>query len=104
MTKPIKPSEVVALKTTAVIPGEVFAAFNEAIARHWDGKVSTFTQDEVVEAIRARIPLTERAWIYQNKWLDVEPSYRAEGWVVEYDKPVFDESYKATFTFRKAAP
>ncbi len=39
--------------------------------------------------------------IYERHLLDVEPSYRAEGWEVEYDKPGYNETYEATFTFRK---
>ncbi len=32
-------------------------------------------------------------------WLNVEELYRAQGWTVTYDKPGYNESYPATFTF-----
>lgn len=34
--------------------------------------------------------------------LDVEDVYRAAGWEVTYDKPGYNETYDATFTFRSA--
>ncbi len=39
--------------------------------------------------------------VCDNHWLDVEDVYREAGWVVEYDKPGYCESYEATFTFKK---
>jgi len=41
-----------------------------------------------------------RAEIFDKGWLNVEEVYRAAGWAVEYDKPGFNESYSATFTFK----
>lgn len=100
MTKPIKPDDVEKLKTST-IPAEVFAAFNEAIAKHWNGSSSTFTQDSVMAGVLGRMPNTHRHDVFANNWLDVEDSYRAEGWHVEYDKPGYNESYAATFTFKR---
>lgn len=101
MTKPISPDEVVA-KKTATIPDEVFDAFNEVIGAHWNGSESTFSQDEVVGVILSKLGdrLTS-AELFKNHYLDVEPSYRAAGWIVEYDKPAYCETYAANFTFRK---
>lgn len=91
----LRPEEVVSAKTED-IPQEVFDAFNAAIAKHWDGQRAKFTQQEVVKAIDFAPDV-----IIKNRWLDVEPSYRACGWNVEYDKPGFNENYKATFCFTK---
>lgn len=101
MTKPIAPDDVVAAKT-ATIPDEVFEAFNEAIARHWNGRTSTFTQDEVVKAIELKLNgrMTKQE-LFANGCLDVEDSYRALGWTVDYDKPGYCETYAANFTFKK---
>lgn len=103
MTQPIRPDEVASHKATLMPPG-VIEAFNELIARHWDGSQSKFTQNEAVLKIMGNMGIEDdqRNLIYQNKWLDVETIYAASGWVVEYDKPAYCENYKATFCFKKA--
>lgn len=98
--KPISPDEVTAAKT-GTIPGEVFDAFNECIALKWNGHEAVVPQDTVVAAILGRMPTAARQSVFDNGWLDVEESYRALGWSVEYDKPAYNESYPATFKFRK---
>lgn len=55
-------------------------------------------------AILAKLPDVTREQIYENRWLDIEDSYRAVGWHVEYDKPGYCESYEATFTFKRRTP
>ena len=40
-----------------------------------------------------------RATIFDNNWLDIEPTYRKAGWKVIYDGPAYCENYPATFTF-----
>lgn len=103
--KPIRPSEVSKLKQKAV-PPEVFDAFNEMIAENWDGSSANFTQKDVVAKIVAMVPKVggERvsvSTIYDRHWLDVEGHYRKAGWVVDYDKPGYNEIYEANFTFSK---
>lgn len=100
--KPIKPSEVAQHKTRT-IPGPVFDAFNTLIAKHWNGTQATFKQDDVVAEILRRYPGSQRHELFENGYLDVEESYRAEGWLVEYDKPAYNETYAARFTFRRKA-
>lgn len=95
---PIKPSEIRAAKR-ASIPDEVFAAFNEAIARSWDGHQAIVRQDEVTEAI-VRAMHIPRDELFRRHLLDVEEAYRADGWDVKYDKPGYNETYHpATYTF-----
>lgn len=105
MTKPIKPSEVADLKTHS-IPSEVFEVFNRLIAANWNGTSSTVKQENVVTSLinywasLRRGPL-ERSRIFAENWLDIEDSYRKAGWKVEYDKPGYNETYDANWTFRK---
>jgi hypothetical protein len=100
MTNPIRPSEIVKHKAT-VIPDKVIEAFNHIITvNYMDGR-SHFAQEAVV-AIMEREGLS-RSDIFANKYLDVEDIYRAAGWKVEYDKPGYNESGRATFTFKVAA-
>jgi hypothetical protein len=97
-SKPITPIEVVSLKET-LIPNEVFDAFNELIAKKWNGRSATIKQNEVVKLITGKMQLQDDSILYDNHWLDIETVYREAGWVVSYDKPAYNESYEATFKF-----
>lgn len=101
MTKPISPEEVSDEKLKQ-IPPEVIEAFNFLIAQKYnpDSKSSRVLQDDVITEIGKRIQI-ERAEIFNLKYLDVEDIYRREGWIVTYDKPAYNESYDASFIFRK---
>ena len=112
MAKPISPDGVIELKKF-LLPDEVFTAFNKMIAKNWDNGHSKFKQDEVIDEIIRLKPSglpqpsdtggnnKAREYIYDNHWLDVEVIYREEGWDVTYDKPGYNETYAATFEFRK---
>ena len=100
--RPIGPDdadELVAAKQ-ATIPEAVFEAFNELIARDWDGTRAIITQQEVVDLITSKMAIS-RADVYRRKYLDIEVLYKAVGWHVEYDKPAFNESSPATFIFTR---
>lgn len=79
----------------AHIPEEVFEAFNELITE----KRGHVMQDDVVDRILSKMPDVTRDQLFERGWLDVEEAYRRKGWTVEYDKPGFNESYRASFTF-----
>lgn len=96
MVNPIRPSEVIKHKAT-VVPDAVIEAFNHLIAVHFSGGQARVTQDAVVELLTATG--MNREEIFDKKYLDVEDIYAAAGWKVEYDKPGFNESYAANFTF-----
>lgn len=100
---PLRPREVAALKKTA-IPAVAIEAFNELILENICDGAATFTQESVVKRILRGVPEGQlealRSAIFADHWLDVEDAYRAEGWDVTYDKPGYNESYSATFTFR----
>lgn len=95
MVKPIKPSEV-----RKNVPDRVVAAFNDLISQHWTGTAAVIYQDDIANEIAKRM-VVSRAEVFQQGWLNIEPLYEAAGWKVEYDKPGFNESYRATFTFSK---
>ena len=94
--KPITPEEVVYRKD-GVIPPEVIQAFNELITLNYSYDVSKVSQKEVVERIKSKIPDMK----FDSRWLNVEEIYGQCGWEVEYDKPGYNETYEANFTFRK---
>jgi hypothetical protein len=96
--KPITPQEVILLKTST-IPDAIFEAFNELIAENFNGHTSSFTEKKVVARIVQKGISSKTA--YDNNWLDVETLYQKAGWKVEYDKPGYNESYEAYFSFSR---
>ena len=80
-----------------VIPDFVLQAFNELIVKNLQNGSSRFVQDEVVRRIKEDL---EDEAEFDYDWLDVEPVYEEAGWKVEYDKPGYNETYPASFTFR----
>lgn len=94
----IRPEEVV-LEKKKSLPDKVLAAFNQLIAEKWNGYSATIKQEDVV-ALMIKKGLKQKQ-ILDKGWLDVEDVYREAGWIVEYDKPGYNESYLATFTFKK---
>jgi hypothetical protein len=57
-------------------------------------------QGHAVRVLTDRLEVT-RDDVYDKGWLNIEPVYAEFGWVVEYDKPGYNESYDATFEFTK---
>jgi len=98
MSGPIRPEDIPSEKVQS-FPESVFEAFNELIvANIVDGR-AMFTQENVIELMQKRG--LDRREIFDNGWLNVEEVYREAGWTVAYDKPGYNETYSATFTFRK---
>ncbi len=100
MTKPIKPDEVSDEKNKN-IPEFIIRAFNELIVENWTGSSSTFLQKEAMARALSIDSTYSSQEIFKKKWFDVENLYRKQGWKVEYDKPGYNESYEANFTFRR---
>jgi len=95
---PIKPKEIPDAKVES-FPDAVWESFNELITQRFVGNSATIKQGDVVELMVKKG--LNREEIYSKGWLNVESAYQAAGWSVEYDKPGFNETYSATFTFRK---
>lgn len=99
MIKPISPSEA---KSGKHIPSFVFEAFNKLIREKFDGQTAVIKQSDVVDLITQymAVPPEQNHNIFTQGWLNVEGAYEAEGWIVDYDKPAYCETYPATFTFK----
>lgn len=95
MSRPITPED--ARNHASPIPDLVFDVFNKYIAQGAGIRSVTFKQDDVVNALEQHG--FNRSEIFEKHWLDVEAIYEAAGWKVTYDKPGYNESYDATFTF-----
>lgn len=101
MIQPIKPEEI-ARKKQEVIPDYVVEIINRIIAEKWNGASSVIKQSDIVARIRdynfQRNTLTEH---FNTDWLEFEDIYRSAGWKIRHDKPAYNETYPATFTFSK---
>ena len=95
---PISPNEITKIRE-GLIPNVVFETFNKLIAKNFSGSQATVYQEAVMTLLVEHG--LSRSDIFDNHWLDVEDSYRKTGWAVEYDKPGYNENYKAYFIFKK---
>lgn len=98
--KPISPEEVAKTKLNQ-IPDEVIEAFNELIAENFSNGYSVVKQSLAVARIAKKMKKTGKADKFDINWLNIEEVYEKNGWKVVYDKPGYNESYPATFTFSK---
>lgn len=92
---PIKPSEV-----KKEIPEVVFECFNRLINEKFGAGGEAIVDQNAVIALLEKMGINSDQ-VFEKGWLDVEDAYRAVGWEVKYDKPAFNESGEAYFTFTK---
>jgi hypothetical protein len=95
-TRPVRPDEI---RSQQALPTIVYAIVNKLLAQHYDSnsRTAVITQKSIVEALE-RTGLTP-SQIYDGDYLNFEDHYRAHGWDVEYDKPGYNETYEAFFSF-----
>ena len=98
--KPITPQQALD-NVEKSFPSFVFEAVNNCINQHCFGKSSfTIKQNVIMDEILKLAPEgTTRQEVFDKHWLDFEDAYRKTGWIVNYDKPGYDESYEAFFKF-----
>jgi hypothetical protein len=95
-TKPLSPDEV-----GVDLPDFVIEGVNDAIRDKYRGGEFNIKQDELIKFIMKRAPEgITRQKLFEKKYLDFEEVYREVGWTIEYDKPGWNESYEANFTFK----
>jgi hypothetical protein len=93
----MSPKEIEHLRLSQ-IPEPVFDVVNSLLAKTGATSNKVIYQDDVVDALEARgFP---RQDLFQNNWLDFEKFYEVNGWGVTYDKPSYNESYRAHWVFR----
>lgn len=96
--KPISKADVENALNEREFPDFVIQAFNECIMEARIKNSKNVMQDDVIKRIE-KLGNVSRNSIFENHWLDVERHYRKAGWTVYHDKPGFNESYKAYYTF-----
>ena len=102
MSRAFTPKEAMELKIT-MIPEYVFDAFNEIIAKNLTlGHRAIFKQKDVVSLIVEKSNGDiDREGVFSRNMLDVTSHYRKAGWKIDHDRPGYNESYDAMFTFDK---
>lgn len=97
--RPLKPSEVVTAKKEH-IPEIVFNVINSQIVKEWNGTKAVVSYPVVVNILDSAEKFSRDNI---HKMLSgIEEIYEQEGWSVVYDKPGYNESYAANWTFTKA--
>ena len=99
MVKPISP-DAVADQKKKDIPDIVMETWNSNIARNYRSGSSIIALTDIKNALCAVTGKT-RNEIRTLGYLDIEDIYRAAGWSVFYDKPAYNETYEAYYTFKK---
>ena len=99
--KPISPKEV-EQTIGKNIPDTVIVAVNNLLRKTYKNGCAHFTQIELIKEIRSLDCKLTSAILFKNDWLDIEPVFEREGWIVDYDNPGFNETYEASFTFTKS--
>jgi hypothetical protein len=99
VTRPITPQEAEA--KGANFPDAVIETWNTLIQECLVNRTSIVGQNEAILALMDAMGLEpgERLRVYGLGWLNIESAYRDAGWVVHYDRPGFNESFEAFFTF-----
>lgn len=92
----MNPKEIEQLRLSQ-IPEPVFDVVNSLLVKAGNTFRKVIYQDDVVAALEARgFP---RQDLFKNNWLDFENFYEVNGWDVTYDKPGYNESYRAHWVF-----
>ncbi len=94
--KPLSPSDV---KTNKKVHPDIIWAVNELLKERYKKGIVTILQKDIVAKFKTRNPEYYIQDLYDSGSMNFEPIYRAKGWKVEYDKPAYNESYDAYFTF-----
>lgn len=99
MTKPITPEDA-AQRKVELIPDFVYEVVNDLIAKKLNSNQAIIYVDEIVDVLNTKFNVSSQA-CFDNHYLDIEKSYRDSGWIVAYDQPTYNESFKAYFKFTK---
>lgn len=96
MVNPLSPAEAKAAHLHT-LPGEVIKAVNDRLVRAGDASKIIIRQNELVDELAAMG--FDRDILFRDHLLDFEDLFRERGWNVVYDKPGYNETYSAYWTF-----
>lgn len=98
--KPISPKEITD-DMENIIPAVVISTVNKMLKKEYRNGQAILQQSKIITAILNSDKSMTRISLFENNWMDFESIYRKAGWKVVYDKPAYNETYEATFTFSK---
>lgn len=97
---PISPDEIMD-NLDKIIPQYVIQSVNDILKQRFRGDSGVkMTVNELVTKIQTKKNISKQT-ILDEKYLDFEPLYRDNGWVVEFNTPSRDESYESYYFFTK---
>ena len=105
IVRPISPKEARA-KHLVTIPEEVIAVINDFLIKGSPNSSTgiSIDQNEVIEHViilmKEHGKAVERNDFFDKHWLDFESLFKKAGWKIEYNKPGYNESYTAFWTFK----
>ena len=95
----ISPSEAEKRHLGFTIPGEVYMVFNKILSYRFSSSIR-IKRKEVIEKIIEEMGRDVTAeYIFRQHWLDIEQSYRDNGWLVERYFPIDDKLFDAYWIF-----
>jgi len=110
MPGPLSPSDVTK-KKAASIPEVMFEVVNDLIVKTWDGHQADIALEKIVDGYLSKAfegasretLAAARTQLFSSGWLDFEDAYRAAGWSVRFDRPVYygGENFAPHYTFKK---
>lgn len=108
---PITPKEAQKQHLTTVMsdatamPDEVYEAVNEILTERYSDPIIIIYEDEVVSRAMEKMQSDGTSVPYEDfftyNWLGFEQSYIDAGWIVSYERPASNESFKAHWVFHK---
>lgn len=98
--KPLSPAQV-AEKAQTSIPDYIIEAVNNLLVKEYRNGSATISQKDILKEIRRIHSGTNLDVIFDNGWMDFEPTFRKAGWKVTYDKPAYCETYEPSYEFSK---
>ena len=97
--RPATPKEVRNMHTES-IPGFVFDAINNLLAKRSHLSVITLQKSKIVKEILLYADESiDEETIFNHGWLNIDSAYREFGWDVHLDSPGYNESYEPFFEF-----
>lgn len=87
------------------IPQWFLNIINDLLVKNYNGpnKSITLYQDDIIDSVlasaEAKAEGMTRNEIFNSGYINFEAAYENVGWNVTYDKPSYDDNYKAYFKF-----
>ena len=99
--KPITPEELSTYQLEEFIPDFVIQGVNNAIKKYSFGEKKFDIKQSLIidEIMKVSSEGFQKNELFEKHYLDFEQLFRKHGWVICYDKPAYNESYQAFFTF-----